>query len=137
MADAMRRAPPFGATDNWKLETDVAEDSSSDAARVISIGQVCREIGATLRSVRFYEHCALVSPRRQGRNRFYSPQDVERLRTILKLKSFGLSLREFVSCFTRLVRVHGLTAELCETLIDRLRARKAAIDTALHELQNF
>lgn len=106
------------------------------ASPEIPIRQVCDELGATLRALRFYEGRGLVAPRRHNTQRFYSTQDVERLRTILKLKSFGLSLREI----RELLRSpgdgpYGLTAQLCKTLIDRLSAQKAVVDTALEELE--
>ena len=107
-----------------------------DQFNEIPIRQVCDELGTTLRALRFYEDRGLVAPRRQGSHRLYSAHDVERVRTILKLKSFGLSLREI----RQLLRSpgkgpYGLTAELCESLIAILAAQKAALDNALAELQ--
>lgn len=133
MADARHRDPPVGLPDD--LESDARERVCSGAT-VISIRQVCDELGTTLRALRFYEGRGLVTPRRQNIHRFYSPNDVEHLRTILRLKSFGLSLREI----RELLQApgegpYGLTADLCETLIKRLNAHKAIVDTAIAELQ--
>lgn len=115
-----------------------AQRSNCVGLSVIPIRQVCDDIGATLRALRFYEDRGLIAPKRQGTDRLYSKEDVERLRTILKLKSFGLSLREIRGVLQSPGDgPHGLTAELCKTLLDRLSARKAAVDIALDELQRF
>ena len=71
-------------------------DTSSGTADAgfFTIREVCDELGVTLRTLRFYEGLGLVTPGREQRRRFYYTTHVERLRTIVTLKSLGLSLRE-------------------------------------------
>lgn len=58
-----------------------------------TIGDVARLIGATQRTLRFYEELHLVSPsRNSSERRFYSDADVARLRKITHLAHFGFSL---------------------------------------------
>ena len=68
--------------------------SSTADAGFLTIREVCEEVGATLRTLRFYEAEGLIAPKRENRNRFYQAKDIKRLHKIVKLKSFGLSLRE-------------------------------------------
>jgi DNA-binding transcriptional MerR regulator len=59
-----------------------------------TIGDIAREYDVTLRTLRFYEARGLLSPRREGMNRFYSQQDRARLALILKGKKLGFTLTE-------------------------------------------
>ena len=59
-----------------------------------TIGDVAREFGVTLRTLRFYEHRGLLQPRREGMARFYSAADKGRLALILKGKQLGFTLTQ-------------------------------------------
>ena len=109
--------------------------SSTADAGFLTIREVCQELGVTLRTLRFYETKGLIAPKRKKRQRFYHTKDVERLRTIMKLKFFGLTLREI----QQLLRSpgdgpYGLTANLREEVIERLGAQRAAAEAALADL---
>lgn len=62
--------------------------------REFSISELAAEFGVTARAIRFYEDKGLVSPRRDGQRRIYSPRDRVRLILILRGKRLGFSLRE-------------------------------------------
>ena len=59
-----------------------------------TIGDIARDFDVTLRTLRFYEARGLLSPRREGMNRYYSEQDRSRLELILKGKRLGFTLTE-------------------------------------------
>lgn len=59
-----------------------------------SISNLASEFGVTTRTIRFYEEKGLLSPRRAGTRRIYSPADRTKLRLILRGKRLGLSLDE-------------------------------------------
>jgi DNA-binding transcriptional MerR regulator len=59
-----------------------------------TIGDLSREFGVTLRTLRFYEDKDLLYPRRHGQNRIYSRRDRARLKLILLGKKVGFSLVE-------------------------------------------
>ena len=104
----------------------------------LTIREVCEEVGVTLRALRFYEAKGLIAPKRENMHRFYQTKDVNRLCKIVKLKSFGLSLREI----RELLRSpgdgpYGLTANLCNELIERLSAERDAVEAALAELRDL
>ena len=115
-------------------------DASSGTADTgfLTIREVCEELGLTLRALRFYEAKGLIAPKRENMNRFYHTKDVKRLRKIVKLKSLGLSLREI----RELLRSpgdgpYGLTANLCNELIERLSTQREAVEAALAQLRSF
>ena len=59
-----------------------------------SIGDLAREFDVTPRAIRFYEDQGLLSPRRDGQRRIYTPRDRTRLKLTLRGKRLGLSLSE-------------------------------------------
>ena len=50
-----------------------------DQDRSFTIGDLAREFGVTLRTLRFYEDRGLLSPRRDGTARIYDLRDRDRL----------------------------------------------------------
>ncbi|KQT54378.1 transcriptional regulator [Aureimonas sp. Leaf454] len=73
------------------LGTQVDPESDRDTFR---IGDLSREFGVTLRTLRFYEDRGLLSPERRGTTRLYSRRDRARLRLVLLAKTLGFSLTE-------------------------------------------
>ena len=59
-----------------------------------TIGDLSREFGVTLRTLRFYEDKQLLNPKRHGLNRLYSRRDRARLKLVLMGKKVGFSLTE-------------------------------------------
>jgi DNA-binding transcriptional MerR regulator len=60
----------------------------------MTIGEMAREFGVTLRTLRFYEDRHLIRPRRMGNGRYYGGADRVRLEMILKGKHLGFTLTE-------------------------------------------
>ena len=67
---------------------------TGEGAKLYTIGDLAREFGVTLRTLRFYEDRGLLSPRRDGTARIYDARDRERLSVILKGKQLGFTLTE-------------------------------------------
>lgn len=107
---------------------------------VYTIGDLSREFGVTLRALRFYEDKGLLSPRREGLARLYSPADRERLTVILKGKRLGFTLAEIRS----LVAAHegqagrdlALTRDRCLAQLTQLERQRAEIEAAIAELRD-
>ncbi len=59
-----------------------------------SISELAREFEVTPRAIRFYEAEGLISPRRDGQRRIYTPRDRTRLKLTLRGKRLGLTLSE-------------------------------------------
>ncbi|MCC2113902.1 MAG: MerR family DNA-binding transcriptional regulator, partial [Hyphomicrobiales bacterium] len=64
------------------------------AKTTFTIGDLAREFGTTLRTLRFYEDKGLLHPKRDGQQRLYSRRDRARLNLILRGKRVGFSLNE-------------------------------------------
>jgi len=82
----------FRITAEQLLRLDPA--SEEDKRAEFRIGDLSREFGVTLRTLRFYEDRGLLSPERRGTTRIYSRRDRMRLRLVLLAKILGFSLTE-------------------------------------------
>lgn len=78
----MKPLEPMPAAEAGTIETEYA------------IGELAREFGLTLRTLRFYEDKGLLRPRRVGLQRIYSRRDRARLKLIVMGKKVGFSLHE-------------------------------------------
>jgi DNA-binding transcriptional MerR regulator len=76
-----------------KLDQLFAEKQDK-AGRSYRIGDLAREFGVTLRTLRFYEDRGLINPQREGSTRLYFESDRARLKLILLAKQVGFSLVE-------------------------------------------
>ncbi len=79
------RVLPYGAG-NADKETETTEE--------VTIREMARLYGVSLRTLRFYEDRGLLAPRRQGKVRFYRAADRARLEMILQGKRLGFTLTE-------------------------------------------
>src|SRR6201986_5468382 len=60
----------------------------------LTISQMSRVFGVSLRTLRFYEDRGLIKPRREGNARYYRATDRIRMEMILKGKKLGFTLTE-------------------------------------------
>ena len=60
----------------------------------ISFKEMCARFDVTPRTLRYYEYIELLSPRREGRARWYGPREVARMKLIMRGRRFGFSLEE-------------------------------------------
>jgi len=72
-------------------ESHVALDSTQPE---LTISQMSRVFGVSLRTLRFYEDRGLIKPRREGNARYYRASDRIRMEMILKGKKLGFTLTE-------------------------------------------
>lgn len=110
--------------------------------RQYAIGDLAREFGVSLRTLRFYEDRGLLLPRREGSSRIYSPRDRLRLQMILKGKQLGFTLTEVLEMIGRDRPGAALTLELAlkpdqvQTQIAHLERQRSEIDDAIAELRS-
>jgi MerR family transcriptional regulator, repressor of the yfmOP operon len=85
---------------------------STTVERPLRIGEVAELTGTTPRTIRYYEEIGLLpgaSDRAQGKHRFYTEADVERVREVVRLRDLlGLSLEQL----SRLLEAEAARAEL-------------------------
>jgi len=99
-----------------------------------SISDLANEFDVTTRTIRFYEEKGLLSPRREGVRRIYSPADRTRLRLILRGKRLGLSLDESAEII-HMYGTPGKNRRQLELLISRIQERRADLLRQQKDLQ--
>ena len=115
-----------------------APSGASDLASMLTIGDVARRYGLTLRALRFYEDRGMVKPLRHGTTRFYDPAACHRIELILRGKCLGYTLTAIAAM---LARGDGesdshFDADAGEVAaqIDRLERKRKELDLAIEEL---
>jgi len=109
---------------------------TATAEKPLRIGEVAELTGTTPRTIRYYEEIGLLrgeGERPQGKHRFYTAQDVERLREIMRLRDLlGLSLEQL----TRLLQAESARAELRREYraTDDPEQRREILGQSLHHL---
>lgn len=105
-----------------------------------TIGELAREFGVTLRSIRFYEDQGLLSPTRVGTTRIFSRQDRGRLALICRGKRLGFSLK-IIKTFLDLYESGDQQTEQMRFLLDKAKERikvleqqRVDIDLTIKEL---
>ena len=109
---------------------------------LLGITELARELGISLRAIRFYEDKGLLAPRRINGGRAYTRRDRVRLGLILRGKAVGMSLAE-IEHILSLYGDHGEGhAKQLEYLVGRIEAaigeldsRRRDIETTLTELR--
>jgi len=111
---------------------------ADEAEAPMTIGEVAREFGITLRALRFYESKRLITPQREGPARIYYRADCERVALILTGRRLGFTLTEV----KRLLdgpdgKNLRLTREKCVEQINLLERQKRGLEMALGELRQI
>ncbi len=141
--DATRRgdAPIDHADAANRQRATAARDAAASATdATYTIGEMAREFGVTLRTLRFYEDRKLLKPRRDGTMRIYGARDRARLATILRGKALGFTLTEIHSMIAAEEGQAGgttlaMSLEQVRAQIAHLRSQREEIDAALAELE--
>ena len=119
---------------------NTAPGEAGEGAKSYTIGDLAREFGVTLRTLRFYEDRGLLSPRRDGTARIYDARDRDRLSVILKGKQLGFTLTEIRAMVAEERSANGpalnlkLSLDQIEDQIRHLEQQKVEIEQALAEL---
>lgn len=114
---------------------------TTSSATYISISDASNRLGITHRALRFYEARGLIHPNSnarqgKGKNRLYGDATLNRLATILKLKSFGLTLSEIKSTLANPSEgPFGLSIAQCEKQIAFLEDQLTSMQDAIAELE--
>lgn len=116
-----------------------------DHEEIISIGDVAKTFGLTTRTLRYYEEVGILEPSRraEGGIRGYSPDDVRRLRFILKLKELGLTIKEMQELYTvyseakQTERVIPRLVEMFDHHINKIDERMAKLASLRKEIVDY
>ena len=103
--------------------------------QIFKIGDLSKEFGVTLRTLRFYEDRGLLSPERRGTTRLYSRRDRKRLRLILLAKTLGFSLTEAKQLIELYDQPNGRSIQL-QTALERFEEQQEILDDQKREIEN-
>lgn len=113
--------------------------SAAEVPAVLQIGDVARQVGLSLRTVRFYEEAGLLTPvgRTQGGFRLYDEDALDRLLLIKRMKPLGFTLEEMRSLLgvRDELRLADLTPDRRHELQERLKTWAALAEQKLADLR--
>ena len=112
------------------------DNESPDDPETYRIGDLSREFGVTLRTLRFYEDRGLLSPERRGTTRIYSRRDRVRLRLILLAKTLGFSLTEAKQMIEVYHQPNGKRKQL-EVALERFEEQQQILFEQQREIEEF
>jgi DNA-binding transcriptional MerR regulator len=102
----------------------------------LKIGDVAREIGVSVSTLRFYEQKALISPgRSEGGTRNYSDEDLERFKAIQAFSAADVSLDTLanLAAIRRLSRTGDTASKAVAAILSR---QENAIEDRIRQLQS-
>ncbi len=116
-------------------------EADANSPEMLTIGEVSRLYGVTLRALRFYEQRGLLKPIRRGGARFYDGSQKVRLQMILKGKHLGFTLTE-IADLLEAEQERGpkagdfaLDEKMVLSQLRHLEERRADLDQAISELR--
>lgn len=132
----MNNLPPLR---DGRLRRKTSDTTPAPEGATYTIGDLAREFGVSLRTLRFYEDRGLISPWRDGITRVYSARDKARLSLILKGKQLGFTLTEIRAMLAEqdgnATASLPLSIEQIDEQIAHLEGQLAEIEAALKELR--
>jgi DNA-binding transcriptional MerR regulator len=99
-----------------------------------TITELASEFGITTRTIRHYEDEGLLSPRREGQNRLFSPRDRVRLKLALRGKRLGFSLSEIRELFDLYDLARDEKGQL-EQFLTKLEKRRALLEQQREDIE--
>jgi DNA-binding transcriptional MerR regulator len=105
--------------------------------RRLKIGEVARQTGLSIKTIRYYERRGLLEqpPRTEGGYRLYGPEEVARLRFVQRAKLLGLTLEEIRELVGLAVRCNE--GEIVPRLEEVLGAKLEETERKMAELSAF
>jgi len=120
-------------------------ETEEGTGREMTISEMARQFGVTLRTLRFYEDRGLIRPRRAGNARFYSVPDRLRVQMILNGKRLGFTLAEIADLIGAPDAAKAAAADAdfegrlapqqISSQIDHLERQRREIDEAIERLR--
>jgi DNA-binding transcriptional MerR regulator len=129
-----KRSAPTKAAITKKGKASVRDDG-----HIYSIGDLSREFGVTLRTLRFYEDRGLIKPKRSGLTRLYNEAARARVQEIIKATRLGFTLTEILALMGTDSGGKSKALKLSKSQITRqlaqLEEQKLEIEKAISQLK--
>lgn len=109
----------------------------------LNFKQMCARFDVTPRTLRHYEYIELLAPAREGRTRYYGPQEIARMTLILRGRRFGFSLetvRQWLELYDADPEGEAQQkawVELADAQLEVLRAQQEELTEIMHELKTL
>jgi DNA-binding transcriptional MerR regulator len=109
---------------------------------LISFKDMCARFDVTPRTLRYYEYIELLSPRKDGRARFYGPRELARMTLIMRGRRFGFSLEE-IRQWLLLYNEKGtkeqysIWIEMADRQLQELDKQRAELDATIADLRDL
>jgi len=131
----------FRADDSMPARENVASAPAPRNLDGITIGELSRESGVTLRALRFYQSKGLLAPQRNGASRVFSIDDRARLSLIKQGKRLGFTLfgiRDLLAAGHREgAKMLSISRKKCVVQIKLLENQRRDLESALAELREI
>lgn len=105
--------------------------------RTYSISELAKEFEITTRTIRFYEQKGLLSPKREGQTRIYSPKDRVRLMLTLRGKRLGFTLDESKQLFDMYDSTNQGNEKQLLYMLGILAKKRADMEQQLKDIQRL
>jgi DNA-binding transcriptional MerR regulator len=108
----------------------------------LNFKEMCTRFDVTPRTLRYYEYIELLSPEKDGRNRFYGPREVARMVLILRGRRFGFSLEE-IRQWLLMYETKGTRPQLevwiaaADRQLDALTQQREELGRTIEDLRNL
>jgi DNA-binding transcriptional MerR regulator len=108
----------------------------------LSFKEMCARFDTTPRTLRYYEYIELLSPRKDGRARWYGPREVARMTLVLRGRRFGFSLEE-IRQFLNLYDQKGTHEQyvvwigLADRQLAELERQRTELDVTIADLRQL
>ena len=108
----------------------------------LTFKEMCSKFEVTPRTLRYYEYIELLSPKRQGRSRFYGARECARMTLILRGRNFGFQLEELRQ-WLLIYDQDGTEAQMevflkmAERKLKELKEQQIQLAETLEELENL
>ncbi len=128
----------FAVDNGWPDRGQTSAEASENGT--YTIGDLAREFGVSLRTLRFYQAKGLLAPTRNGKARRFSAADCERLKLILQGKRLHFTLLEVHAMLAAHEPGSGdlrIGRKQCVEQIKLLERQRRDVERALHELRQI
>lgn len=101
----------------------------------MQIGDVAKQFKIPVDTLRYYDRIGLLSPKRRGKMRWYSPEICQRLKAIVQMKNLLFSLEEIQGILAldeqvdRSIDADELDRQSIAAMLDRIRGKYQDVET--------